>query len=625
MLSKAVFCELSVNTIAIFINGEGVTSNIEKTIRTAFEDIYGRDSAKYELFSQADPSLLSLIIDDVDMIDDNYREGFLDYIGTHFGTILGTCQHDIELDIESRLRKKHDRKEYAVFRIEPFYLNKRRELVTKVVSIIGKDGQNNEIITDLLCDSLSKQKALYNWSPSFIIQFTKYYYNNIGESSQKDGDVFSKVFENNLMSLIKPYAHKKVTIDKIFIILDKIAYSIYKYKEYPISTTRVCEIIDDYNDKYDETGNAVELIGTLVSANVMKPYDDCYLFKERSYLSYFVAREIRRHIYAGNYDDIRHVMKYCYMNINADILLFVTYITDNINIIRMLMEMAEKAVQRWEEFSLSPINIPYMLEPACQIVSPIKVGDRKAEEQRHIESEKRATKTISISNDASIFEGESEELDFIQEMLRSTSLMTTLSRALPSFEHMMEKNDKDICVTLIYTMPLKIFNAWAKEVDGVRSELVQMIKDFHEWEYRKDKLEIEPLSDQKALIKLRWESTSLLLELMNAAFGYATKYNTCRYLDRFDFSSVATYGIEHLMSVQHRDDVDKFISEAIRLYENEKEAQTKNMVQRVARNYMVTSKRIEFGEIQKINSKLFSNELKQVGILIEHGKNKKKK
>ena len=210
-------------------------------------------------------------------------------------------------------------------------------------------------------------------------------------------------------------------------------------------------------------------------------------------------------------------------------------------------------------------------------------------------------------------------------MLRSTSLMTTLSRALPSFEHMMEKNDKDICVTLIYTMPLKIFNAWAKEVDGVRSELVQMIKDFHEWEYRKDKLEIEPLSDQKALIKLRWESTSLLLEMMNAAFGYATKYNTCRYLDRFDFSSVATYGIEHLMSVQHRDDVDKFISEAIRLYENEKEAQTKNMVQRVARNYMVTSKRIEFGEIQKINSKLFSNELKQVGILIEHGKNKKKK
>lgn len=623
-LTKAAFVELSAKKTVLLLHGSKVDAKPERTVRNAFEAIYGRDPSIYERFKQADPSSLALIIDDVDAIDDAYRDGFIDYVNDRFGSILETCQQEIELDIQSRFKKKHDRKHYSVFRLEPFYANKRRELVTKIISIIGNDGQNKDEMISLLCDMLSKQKTLYNWSPSFIIQFTKYYYNNIGESSQNDGDVFSKVFENNLVSLIKPFASKGISIDKIFMILDKIAYEIYKLHEYPISTTRVCEIVDAYNERYDSIVNAMNLVAMLVSARVLKAVDNGFLFYELSYLAYFTAREIRRRIPVGDYDDIKNVMQYSYMNIHADILLFVTYITDNLNIIRMLMQMAERTVQNWEEFSLSPVNVEYMKQPAHLIIKPVEEGDREKEEQKHIETEKEETKALTTVNDASIFEGESEELDFIQEMLRSTSLMTTLARALPSFEHMMEKEDKEKCVALLYTMPLRIFCVWAKEVDESRSELVQMIKEFHEWEYRKDKPDIEPLSDHKALMMLRWESTSLLLELMNAAFGYATKENTWRFIDRFDFKIAPTYGIEHLMGIEYRDAVAPFISEALRLFDD-KEAQTKLMIQRVSRHYMVTSKRIQFGEIQQLNSKLFSDQLKPAHLLIEQGKNKNKK
>lgn len=426
------------------------------------------------------------------------------------------------------------------------------------------------------------------------------------------------------MFLHRWFASKGISIDKIFIILDKIAYTVYKSHEYPISTTSVCQIVDDYNERYDSTVNAMNLLAMLTSARVLKNVDNGFVFYELSYLAYFTAREIRRFILVGDYDDIKNVMHYSYMNIHADILLFVTYITDNLKIIRMLIQMAESTIQNWEEFSLSPVNIDYMKQPAHLIIKPVEEGDREREEKKHIETEKEEKKALSTVNDASIFEGESEELDFIQEMLRSTSLMTTLARALPSFEHMMEKEDKEKCVTLLYTMPLRIFCVWAKEVDESRSELVQMIKEFHEWEYRKDKPNVEPLSDHKALMALRWESTSLLLELMNAAFGYATKENTWRFIDRFDYKAAPSYGVEHLMGIEHRDAVAPFISESLRLFED-KEAQTKLMVQRVSRHYMVNSKKIQFGEIQQLNSKLFSDQLKPAHLLIEQDKNKNKK
>ena len=623
-LTKAVFYELSSKRTVLLLNGSQIDGNPERTIRTAFEKIYGREPASYERFKQADSSLLALIIDDVDAIDAAYRDAFIDYVNDRFGLILETCQQEIELDIQSRLKKKHDRKYYTAYRLEPFYTNKRRELVTKIINIIGNDGQNMDEMISLLCNMLSKQKTLYNWSPSFIVQFTKYYYSNIGESSRNDGDVFSKVFESNLVSLIKPFTTKGVSIEKILMILDKIAYDIYKDHEYPITTTRVCKIVDAYNERYDSTVNAVDLLAMLVSARVLKAVDNGYLFYELSYLSYFTAREIRRRILAGDYADIKNVMQYSYMSIHADILLFVTYITDNLNIIRMLMQMAEDTIQQWEEFSLAPVNIEYMKQPAHLIIKPVEKEDRRKEEQKHIETEKEEIKALSTINDASIFDGESDELNFIQEMLRSTSLMTTLARALPSFEHMMEKEDKEKCVSLLYTMPLRIFCVWAKEVDESRSELVQLIKEFHEWEYRKDKPHIEPLSDHKALMSLRWESTSLLLELMNAAFGYATKENTWRFIDRFDYKLTPAYGIEHLMGIEHRDAVSSFISEALRLFDD-KESQTKLMVQRVSRHYMVTSKKIQFREIQQMNSKLFSDQLKPTHLLIEKDKNKNKK
>lgn len=625
VLAAEIYTRLASNKVAVFVKGCDVRTNPERTIREAFEDAYSNDKASYEAFKQTMPEDLAIVIDDVDAIEPTREESFLSYVGEHFGVIVETCQAEIDIDIQSRLKKRATSRDFTFYRIAPFYSNKRKQLVTNIVHAISKSDQEaQDHIILLLCDVLTKQKYLYSWNPEFIVQFVKYYCNNIGEAMQNDGSVFSKVFEANITQLIKPYA-RKITVDKVMMVLDKIAYGIYVDKIYPISLSDADQIIQEYNQIYGSKIVTFDFLNLLIEAKIMKKTDDKFLFYDRNYLAYFTAREIKRRcLEDGDYTQFNHVMEYSYSGLNADILLFVTYITDNLNIIRMVMGQAVKSVEGWKEFNLRDIDIPFLVNPVDQIVRPFQESDREKAEEERIQQEKAEVQAITIANDASIFSGETDELNFVQKVIRGISLMVILARTLPSFEHMMKKEDKDQCVQMLYTMPLRIFEAWAKVIDEESSALIADIKLFHETEYRKEKPDAAPIEDKDALYILKWEATSLLLDLMYAVMNNATRSNTNDFIDGFDYKSLPTYGIEHLIGLAKRDNVPDFSSEAEKLFAEEKHAMTRNMLQRVARNFMANSKRIKKSETQRLNAKLFNESLQQDKLYIEQQRNKNK-
>lgn len=625
VLASILYEHLSSRMITLFVKGLDVCTDPERVIRYAFEDAYSYEKVKYEAFMQMTSDNLAIIIDDMDAIDPTREDGFTKYIMERFGIIIETCQNEIDIDIKSRLRKKVNSRDFKFYRIAPFYADRRKKLVSNVVRKIGKgDERSQEQIISTLCDVLTKQKYLYSWNPEFIVQFVMYYCNNVGEAMRNDGSVFSKVFESNLTQLIKPFA-LKMNVDKVMMILDKIAYGIYVDKNYPITSSDIGKIIQDYNEEYGSKIDVVDFINLLVNAKIMKKKDEGYIFYDRNYLAYFTAREIKRRcLEDGDLTQFYHVLEYSYSGLNADILLFVTYITDNINIIRQVMEHAEKASQEWKEFDIRNIDVPFLVKPVEQIVKPFEEKDREKAEEEHVKQEKREMQSINIANDASIFSGETEELSFVQKIMRSISLMIILARTLPSFEHMMKKEDKQKCVDMLYRMPLKIFEAWAKDIDIVSMELISDIKEFLESEYRKEKANSTPLKDEEALIVLRWEAISLFLDLMDAFMNNATKENTYDFIDAFPYKELPTYGIEHLIGLSRRDNVGEFIAEAERIFSEEKQSLAKTMIKRVARNYMVNSKHIKPTEIQRLNSKLFYEKLAQERLLVERNKNKKK-
>ncbi len=627
LLAKSVFINLMENKTVIYVNGANINNDFERSIKDAFEDIYGNNLINYEIFRQAEPTDVAIIVDNIDAVDISYRDLFIEYINRKFGIIVETCQYEIELDITSRLKKRRINRDCALFKIESFYVNKRRELVTKIINIIhtGTQETKNRII-NTLCDALSRQKMLYNLNPNFIVQFTKYYYNNIGDNSPNDGNVFSKVFEANIASILKPFV-KRMTVDKILFIIDKIAYDAYCQKEYPITNNTMYRVIEMYNSDYDANVDERVFVNMLVEAHILKETDGGYYFFERTYFAYFTAREIRRRcIEDCDFEQFNYAMEYAYKGLNADVLLFVTYIADNLSIIKKIMEIAEDSVAKWDKFSLTPINISYLNSPARDIIKPVDESDIEKEEEKRVEAEREEAQSMVLVNDCSIFDGETDELSFIQEMIRAMSLMNIISRTLPNFEHLMRKDDKDKCVELIYTMPLKIFYVWACEVDKCRSEIVYEIKEFHEWEYRKDnnKYDFEPLTDDEALYYMLWESMSLLLELMNASISNSTRDNTWQYIDKFEYKSETMFKIEHLMSLAKQNKTELFIKEAELLFNEIRYDFGKTMIKRVAHKYMVSSRNISNNDIQKLNSKLFGQKLKSSHLLIEKGKNKNK-
>lgn len=623
ILASSIFINLSMTTITLFIDGCNVSKNIEKTFRSIFEDIYSDDPVDYERFKQIPKEELAIVVDNMDAITPALQEKFLEYLIEHFDIIVETCHIDIDIDIKNRLKRRTAYDGFVYYHIEPFYSDKRRTLVSKIVRhCIRDDFEAQDRVIYTLCNVLTKLKYLYSWNPDFIVQFAKYYCSNIGDIMYNDGNIFSKVFESNIVQLIKPHA-RKITVDKVFMILDKIAYGIYIAKEYPISLTKIDLLIRTYNDTYGSKVDTAEFLNLLINAKIFKKFDDKYIFSDRSYLSYFVAREIKReYLENANYVQFHRTICYSYSGLNADILLFITYITDNLNIIRDIMNYADHIVNNWSEFNLLDIDIPFLISPVKQIIQPYKDSDKIKDEEKQIEQEKREIQIILNTNDNLIFECENDDLSSMQEILRSISLMVILAKTLPSFEHLMKKEDKKKCVELIYKMPLKIFKKVAGEINDISSELIYEIKNFYEYEFRKDKLKLEPLTDEQALYILKWEVTSILLDLMNAAMSNATRQNTNDFLDQFDYQKVPTYFIEHLLGLSRRDDVSGFICEAEKIFSEAGNILTQNLVQRITKNFIVNSRKVKQNEIDRLNSKIFNESLRSDKIMLEQGRNK---
>ena len=78
-----------------------------------------------------------------------------------------------------------------------------------------------------------------------------------------------------------------------------------------------------------------------------------------------------------------------------------------------------------------------------------------------------------------IYDYKEEDLSKLTNRLsRSLSLLITVSRCFPNFEHLMKKKDKEQFVKQIYELPNKIFNAWAKDIELHKEELIRFIVEF---------------------------------------------------------------------------------------------------------------------------------------------------
>ena len=527
-LLKTVFQHYLPQKCILFCKVDDISSgNRKRIIKTLFEDLYGDSTADFEKFERLDKKYKMILIDDLHLINPKHVESFLSGIEEDFGYILYSTSNTMKLDIEERIKSAIAKDSYRCYSLMPLYQHKRKELVERVLKV--KDPSLPTADFNALCSRITQaldlQRRYVPLTPEIIIQCIEYFSVFQMESAQNDGSIFGKVFESSITNALSSYVTAPLTVDKVFTLLGKIALHVHKNRRYPISDRDISDVISTYTEEYGGKISIVDFMNCVLRSRIMVRCGDseAYKFCNNNYLAYFIASEICA---TKDTQEVLNCLQSACFGIYSNILLFVTYITNDQTIIDSLLEAALSYVQEWDEFSFTKSNISHLNAVGSQIdLLPPTQEDIEKDKQADIEKDRVEVDgtTVDIVN---IYDHDDSDIAKLENRLsRSISLTMLLARCLPNFEHRLKKGQKEAIIHALYTIPNRIYYGWATHVEECRDELLQLITTMETNAFVRRKPTFE---DARRI--LQWNSISLLLELYHLVVNNAYRENTIEFL-----------------------------------------------------------------------------------------------
>ena len=606
-LLKMTFKELQTQYVVLYCGTDDITGRSQENIlKELVTDTYGADS--YSLFQAIPSDKKVIIIDDLHRISPKHLNKFLRGIEDIFGTIVVASEETSQFDIVQMVKDNiKASKEFKKASISRLYAEKRLALIQKIV-LIKTD--NDELkaagIARTLEQCLNSYKLAFRTDIDFVVQFVDYYCAHLGELDKSDATVFSKVFEASIERSIAPHlVGRKENSNDIIVALSEIAHYIHFNKEYPINAEHIHEVIAAYCEYYDNRYLTAErFIEIGVNSGLLSRTSNGYeyRFASKNHLAYFVAKALNRRFHdTGDTTDLESIVRQSCFSINGDILLFMTYISDNVNIPRLLLEQAVSYVSGWTEFDLSDIGIKYLQSmPAKSLVSPKE--DEKEEEihNQAIEEEERDT----IIETLDIYDYDETKIDELNnQLIRAFLQLKIIARNFSAFISILPGPVKKDYVSAMYQLPNKIFSQWAESIDN---SLDYLVEEVIAWQEEPD-FEGKKLSREDILRFFQEVSLNMLLNLYYVASSHGANDNTVDYLAQQNYISPSlNYRIERLMFWEKVDDYQAVIKEAEELCSLQGDGMAKNMTLAILRHMLVHSDKIIDRERRRISSKYFS-------------------
>ena len=620
-LLKMTFKELQTQYVVLYCGTDDITGrNQENILKELVTDTYGADS--YSLFQAIPSDKKVIIIDDLHRISPKHLNKFLRGIEDIFGTIVvaseETSQFDIVQMVKDNIKASKEFKKASIS-------EKRLALIQKIV-LIKTD--NDELkaagIARTLEQCLNSYKLAFRTDIDFVVQFVDYYCAHLGELDKSDATVFSKVFEASIERSIAPHlVGRKENSNDIIVALSEIAHYIHFNKEYPINAEHIHEVIAAYCEYYDNRYLTAErFIEIGVNSGLLSRTSNGYeyRFASKNHLAYFVAKALNRRFHdTGDTTDLESIVRQSCFSINGDILLFMTYISDNVNIPRLLLEQAVSYVSGWTEFDLSDIGIKYLQSMSAKsLVSPKE--DEKEEEihNQAIEEEERDT----IIETLDIYDYDETKIDELNnQLIRAFLQLKIIARNFSAFISILPGPVKKDYVSAMYQLPNKIFSQWAESIDN---SLDYLVEEVIAWQEEPD-FEGKKLSREDILRFFQEVSLNMLLNLYYVASSHGANDNTVDYLAQQNYISPSlNYRIERLMFWEKVDDYQAVIKEAEELCSLQGDGMAKNMTLAILRHMLVHSDKIIDRERRRISSKYFSPRT-QAKILMDRQKSQKER
>lgn len=623
-LLKALFGALYSDYTILFCGTSDITGkNSEKIIKGLVETTYGETA--YSAFKSIPSNNKIILIDDLHRINPKHLNRFLSEIKRQFDYIVvatdETDKFDIVQSVKDSIESEND---FPQLHLTRLYATKRLELITKIVALKNTNELfSTATMSRTLEQCLNSYKLSFNTDIDFVVQFVDYYCSHFAELDSADTTVFSKVFEASIEKAISSnLKNRRENPSDIIVALSEVAFYLHFHREYPVSAHHINSVISEYCSYFDNTYlTTARFIEIAVDSGliIMSPSGDSYRLRSKDHLAYFVAKAInRRYNDDQNEEFLLQVINQACFGINGDILLFLTYISENVRIARFLLHQAEAFISDWPEFDVASIKAKYLLSTKAEELPAPSESQRSdtLEQQDMLEetfdSESEAIETLDIY-DYDITRVD----DFSNQILRAFLTLKTISRSLSAFISILPAQDKKSIVKAIYTLPNMIFGRLSQEIDNHSNELIEYLlseQDKEEFKGRKQ-------TPEQIMSMLQIMSMQSLVGLYVTSAQYAVNPATVDYIANQDYvNGATTYQLERLFFFDRVDDWKALTIEADRLYtSNDENGFLKTICSICLRHLVVYSVRLPRDEQRRIIQQYFPKQKAQ--LLISHQAN----
>lgn len=603
---------LKENYVPIFLEEENFSiKDNNKLIKYAFYNQYG-DYADMDEFWQLDPRERVLIVDGYDKVVKNKWNKFMKESGEKFGHIIIFGGVNWNFNIQEKTLEELSDNEVLHLNICPFYYVKREQLIQKICSsfqdrkienVIEKAKEINEEITN--------QIRYFQLNPDFIHQYVIYYLNFSYMKTQKESNVFSKVFEANLTFRLAKHAGEE-NVDEIMVALDFIAHYIHFNKKYPLTFEEFENIIENYNKEHDNNLKPKFVYDVALKSNIIRNVTDRFSieFCDENLLAYFTALHLNRKFNGGEgKEELKSILDNICFQPNGDIVLFLSYITSNIQILNPIAESLIKHMEDWDELSIDTNNVSYLSKVKVTTKSQLPSAEDKKEFKEQKSNIEKQIIEQNIHDSESLYSYDETKVNsFGNKLTKGISYLELIAKILPNFRHILKGEQKQTVINLLYQYPNRLLYFMLKDIDTNHERIISLI------------LENEPRTKKGSLItkdmiirELQNQSIAYILSLYDFIASTSVNGKTIYDLNKFNYKDNTTYLIQNIMMEESANNFKRMVSKAEELFKVTNSDMVKQMLILIVRKYFLYHDIPLIGEAQHVVDVFFGqdNEMKK--------------
>lgn len=473
-LLKELYLTLKQEMFALFLDKGSIDKkNIKSIIKYAVNNQID-DQNSLDIYNQKAVDDRIVFVDDFDLIKDEKNQDYLiEYLKQYFGIIIFTNNTNSIVDIEETFKEKYAL-DISTVNINRFTIRQRTNLIDKIGKLFETDIKHDEPNSSIEVN-LEHTPELKMLGNTFMIQFiyTSIRQGNLFSGTDKFDAMFEKILKDNIIA-----NSNERNRNLYFIILQQLAMEMHKNRLNSVPDSYIARIVESYNREYGNRVNYIDFVKCMISSNILKQYDcNQYVFVNRLYLAYFVAKQICKEVNNdGDNTELNYVINNVCFGINGDILLFIIYMMQRTNLLFSINNQLEKITGQWPMFSFEKKNINFLMKKKnVSAIENIDDSDIKEAHDSAVEVEKEHMELVTYEYKGIYDYDEKDISKQVNQWTSALKLLELLARGLNSFCDELPVKDKSIIIDSIYQESNKLLFNILETVDSNFQNFVDVI------------------------------------------------------------------------------------------------------------------------------------------------------